>query len=83
VLGHVLDRADAHGRQREGHAEIARRAGREDLAVGVLHAGQARGRQRHRHGHVWPTMVVRVLRPVMFTATRWRSLIFWKSSLAR
>ena len=32
----------------------------------------------------WPTMVVRVLRPSMFTATRWRSLIFWKSlSLAR
>ncbi len=24
----------------------------------------------------WPTMVVRVVRPVIFTATRWRSLIF-------
>ncbi len=23
----------------------------------------------------WPTMVVRVLRPSMFTATRWRSLM--------
>ncbi len=32
----------------------------------------------------WPTMVLRVLRFSMFTATRWRSLIFWKSSaLAR
>ena len=31
-----------------------------------------------------PIMVVRVLRPSMFTATRWRSLIRWKSSsLAR
>ena len=29
----------------------------------------------------WPTMVVRVLRFSMLTATRWRSLIFWKSSL--
>ena len=32
----------------------------------------------------WPTRVVAVLRFSMFTATRWRSLIFWKSdSLAR
>jgi hypothetical protein len=32
----------------------------------------------------WPTRVVRSDRPSMFTATRWRSLIFWKSlSLAR
>ncbi len=32
----------------------------------------------------WPTMVLAVLRFSMFTATRWRSLIFWKSlSLAR
>ena len=32
----------------------------------------------------WPTIVVAVLRFSMFTATRWRSLIFWKSlSLAR
>ncbi len=31
-----------------------------------------------------PTMVVAVLRFSMFTATRWRSLILWKSSeLAR
>ena len=30
------------------------------------------------------TMVVRVVRPSMFTATRWRSLMRWKSlSLAR
>ncbi|MDT4873472.1 hypothetical protein FQZ97_1087190 [compost metagenome] len=31
-----------------------------------------------------PTMVLAVLRFSMFTATRWRSLIFWKSlALAR
>ncbi len=29
----------------------------------------------------WPTMVVRVLRPSMFTATRWRSLMPWKSAV--
>ena len=31
-----------------------------------------------------PAIVVRIERPSMLTATRWRSLIFWKSdSLAR
>jgi hypothetical protein len=31
-----------------------------------------------------PTIFAAVVRPSMFTATRWRSLIFWKSlSLAR
>ena len=29
----------------------------------------------------WPTMVVSVERFSMLTATRWRNLIFWKSSL--
>ena len=29
----------------------------------------------------WPTIMVAVLRFSMFTATRWRSLIFWKSLL--
>ncbi len=50
--GHVLDRADAHGGQREGDAELLRRTGGEDFAVGMLHAGQARGRDGHRHGDV-------------------------------
>jgi hypothetical protein len=49
---HVLDRADAHRRQGERHAELAGRARRQDLAVGPLHAGRAHGCQRHRHGHV-------------------------------
>jgi len=32
----------------------------------------------------WPTILTAVLRFSMLTATRWRSLIFWKSlSLAR
>ena len=51
VLGHVLDGADAHGRQGEGHAEGIGRAGGGDLTVGVLHAGQAGGCQRHGHRH--------------------------------
>ena len=45
----VLDRADAHRRQRERHAERFGGARREDLAVGVLHAGQAGRRERHGH----------------------------------
>jgi hypothetical protein len=44
VFGDVLDRADAHRRQRERDAELLGRARRVDLAVGVLHAGQAHGR---------------------------------------
>jgi len=35
--------------------------------VGAIATGMATG---------WPTMVLAVLRPSMFTATRWRSLIF-------
>jgi hypothetical protein len=81
VLRDVLDRADAHGRQRERDAELLGRLGRLDLAVGALHAGQAHRRDAHRHLHVLPTILVAVLRFSMFTATRWRSLIFWKSSL--
>ncbi len=50
-LRHVLDRADAHGRQRERDAELLGRARRQDLAVGVLHAGQAHRRDRDRHRH--------------------------------
>jgi len=29
----------------------------------------------------WPSRVVRVLRPSMLTATRWRSLMDWKSAV--
>ena len=50
--GDVLDRADAHRRQRERDAELLRRARGEDLAVGVLHAGQPDRRDRHRHRDV-------------------------------
>jgi hypothetical protein len=46
----VLDGADAHGGQREGDPELFCRACGMDLAIGVLHAGQPRGRQGHRHG---------------------------------
>ena len=52
VLGHVLDRADAHGGERERHPELLGGAGCEDLAVGVLHAGEPCGGQCHRHRHV-------------------------------
>jgi len=50
VFGHVLDGADAHGGQREGHAEGPRRPCREDFAVGVLHAQRAHRGERQRHG---------------------------------
>ncbi len=49
VFGDVLDRADAHRRQGERNAELLGRPRGEDLAVGVLHAGQAHRRNRHRH----------------------------------
>ena len=52
VLGNVLDRADAHGREREGDAEFLGGAGGEYLAVGVLHAGQAGRGDGDGHGHV-------------------------------
>ena len=51
-FGNVLDGADAHGRERERNAELFGSARREDFAVGMLHAGEPRGRNRHRHGHV-------------------------------
>jgi hypothetical protein len=50
VLGDVFERADAHGRQRERNAEGLGRARAQDLAVGVLHAGEAGGRDGHGHG---------------------------------
>ena len=49
---HVLDRADRHGREAEGNAGLLGGAGGEDLAIGILHAGEAgrgeRQRQRRR-----------------------------------
>ncbi|MOA19632.1 hypothetical protein D3C78_1400290 [compost metagenome] len=51
-FGHVFQRADAHRGQGERHAEIRRGLGRQDFAVGMLHAGQAGGRNRQRHHHV-------------------------------
>ncbi|MNE79836.1 hypothetical protein D3C80_1763580 [compost metagenome] len=50
--GDVLDGADAHGAQREGHAKTFGRAGREYLAVGSLHASQTGRCQGHRHGDI-------------------------------
>ena len=49
--GHVFDRADAHGGERERHAKGLGRARRQNLTVGVLHAGQPDRGQRHRHRH--------------------------------
>ena len=50
MLGHIFDGADAHGREGERYPELARCAGGQDLAVGVLHAGQSGRGQCHRHG---------------------------------
>ena len=49
--GDVLDRADRHGRERVRDARGLRRAAGENLAVAVLHAGEADRRQRQRHRH--------------------------------
>ncbi|MOA36702.1 hypothetical protein D3C78_1582410 [compost metagenome] len=50
MCGDVFDRTNAHGRQGKGYAELLGCPGRQDLAVGVLHAGQPGGRQRDWHG---------------------------------
>jgi hypothetical protein len=50
MVGDVLERADAHGREREGDAGLAGGARGEDFAIGVLHAGEAGGGERDRHG---------------------------------
>jgi hypothetical protein len=56
---------------------------RQHLAVGVLHAGEAGRGERHRHRHFSPPSRGE-RRSVMSTSTRWRSLIWRKSSsLAR
>ncbi len=81
VLGNVLKGANAHGGQREGNAKRLGRL-RSQISpsaccmpvrpVGAMATGMATS---------CPTMVVRVVRPSMFTATRWRSLMRWKSRL--
>ena len=48
----VLYRADAHGGQGEGNAELFGRFGRKNLTVGMLHAGQAHRGNSDRHFHV-------------------------------
>ena len=53
-LRHVLDRADRHGGERVGNAGGFGGARRQDLAVAVLHAGEAdRGKDDGR-GHLLP-----------------------------
>ena len=51
-LGHILDRADAHGGEGEGHAKVPGGARGQHFAIGVLHAGQAGGGQIDRHAVV-------------------------------
>ena len=80
VLGNVLDGANAHGGQRERNAKrlLAARAARISPSaccmpvrpVGAIATGMDTS---------CPTMVV-VVRPSMFTATRWRNLMRWKSA---
>ncbi len=52
VGGHILDRADAHRRQAERDAEPGGRTCRKDLAIRMLHAGEAGGGERHGHRHI-------------------------------
>ncbi len=52
IFRHVFNRANRHGRQRKRHAEFFRRTRRQNLAVGMLHAGEAGGRNRRRHAHI-------------------------------
>ncbi len=54
VLGHVLDRADRHGRERERDAELLGRPRRLDLPIGVGHARGADRGDRHRQAHRLP-----------------------------
>ena len=52
VFGHIFDRADRHGGEREGHAKGGGGAGGLDLAIGGLHPARADGRKGDRHGHL-------------------------------
>ena len=54
ILRHVLDGADAHGRERERHAGGSGGACRQDLAVRVLHACEADRGEGHRHADGLP-----------------------------
>ena len=44
VLRHILNRANTHGGEAEGHTKLFSGLGCKDLAIGMLHAGQARWR---------------------------------------
>ena len=50
--GDILERADAHGRECERHTEFLGRAGRQNLAVGMHHAGRPGRGDGDRHGDV-------------------------------
>ncbi len=52
VFGHILDRANRHGGQRERDAELSGRAGGFDLAVSALHARKTDRGEGHRHRHI-------------------------------
>ena len=60
----VFDRADAHRRQDVRHAELLGGTRRENLTVGVLHAGEPDRRQRDRHRHVLADHLRRERAPV-------------------
>jgi hypothetical protein len=76
VLADVLDGADGHGGEREGDAEPRGGAGGEDLAVGVLHAEGADGREGRGHGHALAQHGALEGAVDMSTATRWRKRSF-------
>jgi len=48
---YFLDGAYAHGRQGEGYAEPLGCPGGMNLTVGILHAGEPGGGERHGHAH--------------------------------
>ncbi|MNY29606.1 hypothetical protein D3C86_1636580 [compost metagenome] len=50
--GDILYGADAHGGEREGHAEFLRRLCGQHFAIGMLHAREAGGGECYRHGHL-------------------------------
>ena len=52
VGSHILDGADGHGGQAIGEAEFFCGFGSFDLAIRVLHAGEADGGEGDGHGHV-------------------------------
>jgi hypothetical protein len=84
VGSHVLDRADAHGRQAERYPEGLGGAGRKVLSVGVLHAAESSGARATGMPTSSPIIVDLTDRFSIFTATRCRKQIAARSrSLAR